>query len=49
MIKKKKKNFCSWKRGVQIQYNVNQIELWCDSHQVQEGNNTNKFQYINNK
>jgi len=32
-----RKNFCSWKRGVQIQYNVNQIELWCDSHQVQEG------------
>ncbi|ORX55940.1 myosin-2 [Piromyces finnis] len=32
-----RKNFCSWKRGVQIQYNVNQIEVWCDTHQVQEG------------
>jgi len=32
-----RKNFCSWKRGVQIQYNVNQIEVWCDTHQVQDG------------
>ncbi|OUM67083.1 hypothetical protein PIROE2DRAFT_66016 [Piromyces sp. E2] len=31
-----RKNFCSWKRGVQIQFNVNQIEVWCDTHQVQE-------------
>ncbi|KAJ3128893.1 Myosin type-2 heavy chain 1 [Nowakowskiella sp. JEL0407] len=24
-----RKNFCTWKRGVQIQYNVSRIEDWC--------------------
>lgn len=24
-----RKNFCTWKRGVQIQYNVSRLEEWC--------------------
>ncbi|KAJ1559801.1 Myosin type-2 heavy chain 1, partial [Cladochytrium tenue] len=31
-----RKNFCTWKRGVQIQYNVSRLEEWCASHGVGE-------------
>ena len=33
-----RKNFCTWKRGVQIQYNVTRLEEWCNSHCISEGN-----------
>ena len=33
-----RKNFCTWKRGVQIQYNVSRLEEWCTSHGIAEGN-----------
>ncbi|KAL1918088.1 uncharacterized protein VTP21DRAFT_3354 [Calcarisporiella thermophila] len=32
-----RKNFCSWKRAMQIQYNITRIEEWCKSHDMQEG------------
>ncbi|KAI9476139.1 MAG: P-loop containing nucleoside triphosphate hydrolase protein [Benjaminiella poitrasii] len=32
-----RKNFCSWKRAMQIQYNVTRIEEWCKSHDIPEG------------
>jgi myosin V len=31
-----RKNFCTWKRGVQIQYNVSRLEEWCTGHGVPE-------------
>ncbi|KAI9276250.1 P-loop containing nucleoside triphosphate hydrolase protein [Sporodiniella umbellata] len=31
-----RKNFCSWKRAMQIQYNITRIEEWCKSHDVPE-------------
>lgn len=31
-----RKNFCTWKRGVQIQYNVSRLEEWCNSHGIAE-------------
>lgn len=31
-----KKNFCSWRRGMQIQYNVTRIEEWCTLHDISE-------------
>ncbi|KAJ3218341.1 Myosin type-2 heavy chain 1 [Dinochytrium kinnereticum] len=31
-----RKNFCTWKRGVQIQYNVSRLEEWCTSHYIAE-------------
>ncbi|KAJ3045218.1 Myosin type-2 heavy chain 1 [Rhizophlyctis rosea] len=31
-----RKNFCTWKRGVQIQYNVSRLEEWCTSHGIAE-------------
>lgn len=31
-----RKNFCTWKRGVQIQYNVSRLDDWCLSHGVAE-------------
>ncbi|KAI9312548.1 P-loop containing nucleoside triphosphate hydrolase protein [Zopfochytrium polystomum] len=31
-----RKNFCTWKRGVQIQYNVSRLEEWCTSHNIAE-------------
>ena len=31
-----KKNFCTWRRGMQIQYNVTRIEEWCSKHDVSE-------------
>ncbi|KAG4097651.1 hypothetical protein H8356DRAFT_1308897 [Neocallimastix lanati (nom. inval.)] len=32
-----RKNFCTWKRGMQIQYNLSRLEEWCDMHQIPEG------------
>ncbi|OLY78766.1 Myosin-2 [Smittium mucronatum] len=31
-----RRNFCSWKRGMQIQYNLTRIEEWCKSHNVSD-------------
>ncbi|KAH6582355.1 hypothetical protein BASA60_001960 [Batrachochytrium salamandrivorans] len=31
-----RKNFCTWKRGVQIQYNVSRLEEWCTGHGIPE-------------
>ncbi|KAJ1536848.1 Myosin type-2 heavy chain 1 [Nowakowskiella sp. JEL0078] len=31
-----RRNFCTWKRGVQIQYNVSRLEEWCTSHGIAE-------------
>ncbi|KAL7749084.1 Myosin type-2 heavy chain 1 [Sorochytrium milnesiophthora] len=32
-----RKNFCTWKRGMQIQYNVSRITEWCSQHNLNEG------------
>ncbi|KAL7314137.1 Myosin type-2 heavy chain 1 [Mucor circinelloides] len=32
-----RKNFSSWKRAMQIQYNITRIEEWCKSHGIPEG------------
>ncbi|KAG1047830.1 hypothetical protein G6F43_009746 [Rhizopus delemar] len=32
-----RKNFCSWKRAMQIQYNITRLEEWCKSHDIPEG------------
>ncbi|KAJ2808638.1 Myosin type-2 heavy chain 1, partial [Coemansia guatemalensis] len=29
-----RRNFCSWKRGMQIQYNLTRVEEWCKTHSV---------------
>lgn len=35
-----RKNFCSWKRGMQIQYNVTRLEEWCSGKGIdQQANN----------
>jgi len=34
-----RKNFCSWKRGMQIQYNITRIEEWCKTHTIQQTSN----------
>ncbi|KAJ2713242.1 Myosin type-2 heavy chain 1 [Coemansia spiralis] len=31
-----RRNFCSWKRGMQIQYNLTRIEEWCKTHTVHD-------------
>ncbi|KAJ1818179.1 Myosin type-2 heavy chain 1 [Coemansia sp. RSA 2675] len=31
-----RRNFCSWKRGMQIQYNLTRIEEWCKTHAVSD-------------
>ncbi|KAI0244855.1 Myosin type-2 heavy chain 1 [Massospora cicadina] len=31
-----RKNFCSWKRGMQIQYNVTRLEEWCSSKAIDQ-------------
>ena len=31
-----RKNFLSWKRGLQLNYNVTRIEEWCKSHHISE-------------
>ncbi len=32
-----RRNFLSWKRGLQINYNITRIEEWCKSHDTPEG------------
>lgn len=32
-----RRNFLSWKRGLQINYNITRIEEWCKSHNMPEG------------
>ncbi len=32
-----RRNFCSWKRAMQIQYNITRVEEWCKSHDMPEG------------
>ncbi|WFD29063.1 Myosin type-2 heavy chain 1 [Malassezia sp. CBS 17886] len=32
-----RRNFCSWKRAMQIQYNITRLEEWCKSHDMPEG------------
>ncbi|KAF8163022.1 P-loop containing nucleoside triphosphate hydrolase protein [Crassisporium funariophilum] len=32
-----RRNFASWKRAMQIQYNITRIEEWCKSHDMPEG------------
>ncbi|KAI8065844.1 P-loop containing nucleoside triphosphate hydrolase protein [Gongronella butleri] len=32
-----RKNFSSWKRAMQIQYNITRIEEWCKTHDITEG------------
>ncbi|KAF0439664.1 Myosin V [Gigaspora margarita] len=32
-----RRNFCSWKRAMQIQYNITLIEEWCKLHEMPEG------------
>ncbi|TFK72566.1 hypothetical protein BDN72DRAFT_316382 [Pluteus cervinus] len=32
-----RRNFSSWKRAMQIQYNITRIEEWCKSHDMPEG------------
>ncbi|GAA98757.1 uncharacterized protein L969DRAFT_497598 [Mixia osmundae IAM 14324] len=32
-----RRNFCSWKRAMQIQYNITRLEEWCKAHDMPEG------------
>ncbi|KAI8141285.1 P-loop containing nucleoside triphosphate hydrolase protein [Fennellomyces sp. T-0311] len=32
-----RKNFSSWKRAMQIQYNITRLEEWCKGHDIPEG------------
>ncbi|KAI9890874.1 MAG: Myosin type-2 heavy chain 1 [Vezdaea aestivalis] len=32
-----RRNFLSWKRGLQINYNITRIEEWCKSHNLPQG------------
>ncbi|KAG0251679.1 Myosin type-2 heavy chain 1 [Mortierella polycephala] len=32
-----RRNFCTWKRAMQIQYNITRIEEWCKGHDLPEG------------
>ncbi|KAG0240728.1 P-loop containing nucleoside triphosphate hydrolase protein [Mortierella sp. GBAus27b] len=32
-----RRNFCTWKRAMQIQYNITRIEEWCKGHELPEG------------
>ncbi|KZT36991.1 myosin 5 [Sistotremastrum suecicum HHB10207 ss-3] len=32
-----RRNFCSWKRAMQIQYNITRVEEWCKAHDLPEG------------
>lgn len=32
-----RRNFLSWKRGLQLNYNVTRLEEWCKGHDIQEG------------
>ncbi|KAI8381580.1 P-loop containing nucleoside triphosphate hydrolase protein [Radiomyces spectabilis] len=39
-----RKNFSSWKRAMQIQYNISRVEEWCKSHDIPGG--TPQFEYL---
>ncbi|CAE6468215.1 unnamed protein product [Rhizoctonia solani] len=39
-----RRNFCSWKRAIQIQYNITRIEEWCKSHEMPE--NTLQLEHL---
>ncbi|GME98053.1 unnamed protein product [[Candida] boidinii] len=32
-----RRNFLSWKRGLQLNYNVTRLEEWCKGHEIEEG------------
>ncbi|KAF9579807.1 Myosin type-2 heavy chain 1 [Lunasporangiospora selenospora] len=32
-----RRGFCTWKRAMQIQYNITRIEEWCKGHELPEG------------
>lgn len=32
-----RRNFCSWKRAMQIQHNITRIEEWCKANEMSEG------------
>merc|ERR1712000_476109 len=32
-----RKTFLSWKRGLQINYNITRLDEWCKSHNIPEG------------
>ncbi|CAN3360820.1 myosin-2 [Diutina catenulata] len=32
-----RRNFLSWKRGLQLNYNVTRLEEWCKGHEIAEG------------
>ncbi|CAN3374780.1 hypothetical protein DIURU_002242 [Diutina rugosa] len=32
-----RRNFLSWKRGLQLNYNVTRLEEWCKGHEISEG------------
>ncbi|KAL6450902.1 MYO2 Myosin-2 [Candida maltosa Xu316] len=34
-----RRNFLSWKRGLQLNYNVTRLEEWCKGHDIVEGSN----------
>lgn len=34
-----RRNFLSWKRGLQLNYNVTRLEEWCKGHDIEEGSN----------
>ncbi|KAI8318560.1 hypothetical protein GQ54DRAFT_266754 [Martensiomyces pterosporus] len=37
-----RRNFCSWKRGMQIQYNLTRIEEWCKTHSTHSVSDTTR-------
>jgi myosin-5 len=39
-----RRNFNSWKRAMQIQYNITRLEEWCKSHEVAEA--TNQLEHL---
>lgn len=34
-----RRGFLSWKRGLQLSYNVTRLEEWCKTHEIHEGSN----------
>lgn len=32
-----RRNFLSWKRGLQVNYNVTRLEEWCKGHEIEDG------------
>ncbi|KAI8638134.1 P-loop containing nucleoside triphosphate hydrolase protein [Parasitella parasitica] len=39
-----RRNFNSWKRAMQIQYNITRLEEWCKAHEVSEA--TNQLEHL---